>query len=356
MRLRERRAPAVRGGGGSQNGRAGSASPGQPATSYGSGMRLFERIVLANTAVLVFAAVVLAASPFSISYPAKAQEIVLLAVGVVLMVALDGLLVRRALAPLDGLRQSMRRIDPLHPGERLDLAQTGEDLTELARAFNDMADRLEAERRQAARRELESREDERRTVARELHDEVGQSLTALLALLDGVQRSAPGELHPALTDAREAARSAMEQVRGVVGRLRPDTLEDLGLVSALRSLSRRIAHQTDLDVHYELDEHLPPLDRDAELVVYRIAQEALTNTVRHARARSVRLSLSIDDGGLELVVQDDGRGLPERVPIESGLRGMRERALLVGGTLSVTSRPRRGTEVRLRVPILEVHE
>jgi two-component system sensor histidine kinase UhpB len=91
-------------------------------------------------------------------------------------------------------------------------------------------------------------------------------------------------------------------------------------------------------------------------VVYRIAQEALTNTVRHARARSVRLSLSIDDGGLELVVQDDGRGLPERVPIESGLRGMRERALLVGGTLSVTSRPRSGTEVRLRVPILEVHE
>lgn len=321
-----------------------------------SRLRLFERIVLANAAVLVLAAVVMAASPFSISHPAKAREIVALAVGVVLMIAIDGLLVRRALAPLGHLRQSMRRVDPLHPGERLDVAGTGDDLTELAQAFNDMADRLEAERRQAARRELESREHERRTVARELHDEVGQSLTAVLAMLDGVQRSAPADLHPALTEAREAARSAMEQVRGVVRRLRPDTLEDLGLVSALRSLSRRIAVQTNLDVRYDLDEHLPPLDRDAELVVYRIAQEALTNTVRHAEARSVRVALSLDDRGLELLVRDDGRGLPERVPVERGLRGMRERALLVGGALRVGSRPRRGTEVRLRVPILEVHE
>jgi two-component system, NarL family, sensor histidine kinase UhpB len=320
-----------------------------------SRLRLFQRIVLANAAVLVLAATVLAATPVSVSSPAKTRELVVLAVGVVLMIVLDGFLVRRALAPLDRLRQSMRRVDPLHPGERLDLAGTGEDLTELAGAFNDMADRLEAERRQAARRELESREDERRTVARELHDEVGQCLTALLALLDGVQRAAPENLHPALSDAREAARAALGQLRGVVGRLRPDTLEDLGLVSALRSLSRRIARQTGLDIRYELDDHLPPLDRDAELVVYRIAQEALTNTVRHAEATSVRLSLSLGDGGLELVVEDDGRGLPRQVPVESGLRGMRERALLVGGAVTVTRGAKGGTEVRLRVPILEAH-
>jgi two-component system, NarL family, sensor histidine kinase UhpB len=334
----------------------GTAVPPEPEVAKASRLRLFERIVLANAAVLVLAATVLAASPFSISYPAKAKEIVVLAVGVVLMIALDGFLVRRALAPLDRLRQSMRRVDPLHPGERLDLAGTGEDLTELAHAFNDMADRLEAERRQAARRDLESREDERRTVARELHDEVGQTLTALLALLDAGQRATPAEAQPALAEAREAVRSAMEQIREVVGRLRPDTLEDLGLVSALRSMSRRIAQQTGLDVVYDLDPHLPPLDRDAELVVYRIAQEALTNVVRHAEADSVRMCLSLGDRGLELVIQDDGRGLPPRVPIESGLRGMRERALLVGGTLSVAPRAERGTEVRLRVPILEVHE
>jgi two-component system sensor histidine kinase UhpB len=144
-------------------------------------------------------------------------------------------------------------------------------------------------------------------------------------------------------------------VRGVVGRLRPDPLEDLGLVSALRSLSRRIARQTGLDVVYELDDHLPPLDRHAELVVYRIAQEALTNAVRHAHATVVRVRLSIGDGGLELLVQDDGCGLPQRLPLDSGLRGMRERALLVGGTLVIASRAEGGTQVRLRVPILEAH-
>jgi two-component system sensor histidine kinase UhpB len=318
-------------------------------------LRLFERIVLANAAVLVLAAIVLAATPVSVSYPAETRELVVLAIGVLLMIVLDGFLVRRALAPLERLRQSMRRVDPLHPGERLDLAGTGEDLTELAGSFNDMADRLEAERRQAARRELDSREDERRTVARELHDEVGQTLTALLALLDGARRSAPAELRPVLAEGREAARAALEQIRGVVGRLRPDPLEDLGLVSALRSLSRRIARQTGLDVVYELDNHLPPLDRHAELVVYRIAQEALTNAVRHANATVVRVQLSIGDGGLELLVHDDGRGLPARLPMDSGLRGMRERALLVGGTLEIASGAREGTEVRLRVPILEAH-
>jgi two-component system sensor histidine kinase UhpB len=335
--------------------RAGATLGEDENASGRSRLRLFERIVLANAAVLVLAATVLAATPVRVSYPTKTRELVALGVGVVVMIALDGFLVRRALAPLERLRQSMRRVDPLHPGERLDLAGTGEDLTELARAFNDMADRLEAERRQAARRDLESREDERRTVARELHDEVGQTLTALLALLEGAQRSAPADLHPALAEGREAARAALEQVRGVVGRLRPDTLEDLGLVSALRSLSRRVARQTGLDVVYELDDHLPPLDRDAELVVYRIAQEALTNAVRHAQATSVRVCLTIGDSGLELLVRDDGRGLPRRVPIDSGLRGMRERALLVGGTLHIASRAEGGTEVRLRVPILEVH-
>jgi two-component system, NarL family, sensor histidine kinase UhpB len=318
--------------------------------------RLFERIVLANAAVLLLAATVLAATPFGVSYPAEAKELAALGLGVALMIALDGLLVRRALAPLDRLRESMRRIDPLRPGVRLDLADAGGDLTELARAFNDMADRLEAERREAARRDLATREDERRSVARELHDEVGQTLTALLALLDGAERAAPGELRPALADGRETARSALHQVRGMVGRLRPDTLEELGLVSALRSLSRRIARQTGLQVVPDLDPHLPPLDEDAELVVYRIAQEALTNAVRHAQAGTVRLSLGIGDGGLQLCVRDDGRGMPNGSGRPTGgLRGMRERALLVGGTLSVAPTAGGGTEVRLRIPILEAH-
>jgi two-component system sensor histidine kinase UhpB len=320
-----------------------------------SRMRLADRILLANALVLLVAAALLAGTPFGVSYPAKGKELLALACGVAAMIVLDGVLVRRALRPLIELRDSMRRIDPLEPGERLDLDHAAGDLTDLVRGFNDMADRLEAERRESARRTLAGREEERRTLARELHDEVGQTLTAVLANLDSVARRAPDELAASVDEGREGARAALEQVRAVVNRLRPDTLEDLGLVSALRALSGRIARHTGLDVSLSFDKRLPALDRDAELVVYRIAQEALTNAVRHADASAIAMELRMDDRGLELSVRDDGRGVPDRLLGMSGIRGMRERALLVGGTLRVDRDPGGGTEVRLSIPTLEAH-
>jgi two-component system sensor histidine kinase UhpB len=144
-------------------------------------------------------------------------------------------------------------------------------------------------------------------------------------------------------------------VRTVVNRLRPDTLEDLGLLSALRALSRRMERQTGLGFALSLDERLPPLHPDAELVVYRIAQEAITNAVRHADATSIALRLGLDDDGLSLSVRDDGRGVRDRLLGTSGIRGMRERALLVGGTLTVGALGDGGTEVRLSIPTLEAH-
>jgi two-component system sensor histidine kinase UhpB len=319
------------------------------------GMRLADRILLANAFVLIVAAAVLAATPFGVSYPAKGKELLALGCGVLAMIVLDGVLVRRAMVPLRELRESMRRIDPLQPGERLALDQTAGDLSELARGFNDMADRLEAERRESARRALAGREDERRALARELHDEVGQTLTAVLAHIDRVSRRVPEEMEESLAEGREGARAALEQVRGVVNRLRPDTLEDLGLVSALRALSMRMARQTGLDVSLALDERLPPLDAHAELVVYRIAQEALTNAVRHADASAIDVDFRMDDRGLLLSVRDDGRGVPDRLFGMSGIRGMRERALLVGGAVDVRAAASGGTEVLLRIPTLEAH-
>jgi two-component system sensor histidine kinase UhpB len=318
-------------------------------------LRLADRILLANAFVLVVAAALLAATPFSLSYPPKGKELLTLVLGVCIMIAIDGVLIRRALRPVEDLRGLMRRIDPLQPGARLDVGSAGQDLGDLATGFNDMADRLEAERRDAARRTLAGREEERRALARELHDEVGQTLTAVLAHLDAIDRRAPLELREGLAECRGGARSALEQVRSVVNRLRPDTLEDLGLVSALRALSGRIARQTGLDIQLDLDERLPPLDADAELVVYRITQEALTNAVRHAEARAVVVRFGMDDHGLVLSVADDGRGVSDRLVGTSGIRGMRERALLVGGTLAIRSLPDGGTEVCLRIPTLEAH-
>ena len=319
-------------------------------------LTLFERIVLANAVVVATAAALLAATPFSVSYPASARDIGVLAVAVTIMILVDGLLVRRALAPFERLRESMRRVDPVQPGERLEIGRTGGEMAELAQGFNEMADRLEAERRVSTRAALEGREAERRTVARELHDEVGQTLTALLAQLERTARRAPPEIRLELAEAQEVARASLEDVRRVVNRLRPDTLEDLGLVSALRALARRIGDQTDLEITHHLDPHLPALDSQAELVVYRIAQEALTNAVRHADATRADLAVNCDDGAVTLVVRDDGRGLRPGDESASGIRGMRERALLIGARLQIADRPGGGVEVRLAVPILEAHE
>jgi two-component system sensor histidine kinase UhpB len=329
-------------------------APVRPATGRRRPIRLAERIVLANSFVLVVAAALLAATPFGLSYPPRGKELLALGVGVIVMIVLDGVLVHRALRPIDELRASMRRIDPLVPGERLD-EERASDLIELARGFNDMADRLEAERRVAARRAVAGREEERRALARELHDEVGQTLTAVLAHVDAIARLAPPGLDEAVAGCREGARAALEQVRRVVTRLRPDTLEDLGLGSALRAMSARVGRQFGLRVTLHVDERLPPLNADAELAVYRVAQEAMTNAARHARASEVVLRLGMDDGGLVLRVRDDGCGVRDRIAGTSGIRGMQERALLVGGTVRVGAPAGGGTEVVLRIPTLEAH-
>jgi two-component system sensor histidine kinase UhpB len=319
-------------------------------------LSLFGRIVLANAVVVASAAALLAATPFSVSYPASARDLSVVTAAVVVMIVIDGLLVRRALAPFERLRDSMRRMDPVQPGLRLDVGRSGGEMAELAEGFNEMADRLEAERRVSTRAALEGREAERRTVARELHDEVGQTLTALLAQLERCNRAAPPELQTELAEAQEIARAGLADVRRVVTRLRPDTLEDLGLVSALRALARRVSDQTGVPIVHELDPSLPALDQQAELVVYRIAQEAITNAVRHADASQIELRVDCDDTGVTLVVSDDGIGLRSGDGPANGIRGMRERALLVGGRLRVGNRPDGGVEVNLDVPILEAHQ
>lgn len=319
-------------------------------------LTLFGRIVLANAVVVASAAALLAATPYGVSYPASARDLAILTTAVVVMIIIDGLLVRHALAPFERLRDSMRRMDPVQPGVRLDVGRSSGEMAELAEGFNEMADRLEAERRVSTRAALEGREAERRMVARELHDEVGQTLTALLAQLERSARRAPPQLQEELAEAQEVARASLEDVRRVVTRLRPDTLEDLGLVSALRALARRIGDQTGLPIAYELDPHLPALDQHAELVVYRIAQEAITNAVRHSNATRVDLRVACDDAGVTLWVADDGTGLTAGSGPTNGIRGMHERALLVGGRLRVADRPRGGVEVRLDVPILEAHQ
>jgi two-component system sensor histidine kinase UhpB len=199
---------------------------------------------------------------------------------------------------------------------------------------------------------LAAQEAERRRVARELHDEVGQLLTSVVLQLEGASRMAPPPLRDNLVEVQETAREGVEAVREIARGLRPPALDEFGLRAALVALAEGFMERTGVAVRHEIAGRLPGLDGDAELAVYRVAQEALTNAARHASASIVELSLTQANGVVCLSVCDDGAGVcADRLHDGGGgLAGMRERALLIGGSLHIGLRQEGGTEVVLEVP------
>ncbi|MFI7451456.1 histidine kinase [Nonomuraea sp. NPDC049714] len=309
---------------------------------------LFRRVIVINGLVFTIGTLVLALSPATVSSPVLLTEIPVLTIGLALMLAANTLLLRRSLAPLEALTALMRRVDVLRPSDRLTDKGNG-DLTDVIGAFNAMLDRLEAERTTASAHALAAQEGERQRIARELHDEIGQSLTVVLLGLKRAADRAPEELREELHAIQETVRSSLDEVRQVARRLRPGVLEDLGLISALNALAAEVSSMSGVQVVRRLDTGLPPLGGEAELVLYRIAQEGLTNIGRHAHASRAELTLCGQPGGVLLSIVDDGRGGP--IHEGAGIRGMRERALLIGARLSIEHPPDGGTAVRLAVPV-----
>ncbi|MFD9497752.1 HAMP domain-containing sensor histidine kinase [Streptomyces sp. NPDC060035] len=312
-------------------------------------MSLFWRIFLLNAAVLVAAGALLLLGPITVSAPVLLAEALILAGGIASMLGANAALLRLGLAPLQRVTRAMTTIDLLSPRPRPEVAGQGE-VADLIQTFNSMLDRLEAERATSSARALWAQEAERRRVAQELHDEVGQTLTAVLLELKRVADHAPDPLREDLHQVQEITRGSLDEIRRIARRLRPGMLEELGLVSALTALTTETPTPDGLRVGRQMEKDLPNLGEEAELVVYRIAQECLTNTVRHARATLLELSLRRSPGGVELRIRDNGRGLGG-APEGAGLRGMRERALLIGAELTLGAGPSGGTEVRLDVPV-----
>lgn len=187
---------------------------------------------------------------------------------------------------------------------------------------------------------LRAQEDERRRIARELHDEAGQVLTAVKIELD-------------LDGRREASAMvsrALAQVRDLSNLLRPSALDDLGLVPALRSLLEDFGRHTRIDTTLEASEPAKPLTPELEVVIYRVVQEALTNTARHAEASRARVRLAADNGDVTLVVEDDGRGVTGELTPHLGLLGIRERVAALGGSLAIGGGPGSGFRLEARIP------
>jgi len=315
-------------------------------------MSLYWRVFIINAVLVGGATAALALSPATVSSELQVREVAVLGVGLGLVLVLNFLLVRRSLVPLQRLTQTMRRVDLLRPGRRLPATGGGQEIVELTSAFNQMLERLEIERRQSGARAIQAQEHERRRIALELHDEVGQLLTGVVLGLDGLMRSVPEEVQPRVEELQDIVRAGAEQVREIARGLRPESLEELGLRTALVSLTSAVAAQGDLNIKRTIGSDLPPLPPDAELVVYRVAQESLTNVLRHADAQHVEVSLEQSDGALALRVADDGRGIDLKDALPGrGLAGMLERALYVGGSLEIEPRQPSGTVITLSVPV-----
>lgn len=312
-------------------------------------MSLLARTIGINAAIVVSAFAVLILTPVALVPPFEPQELVVIAALLVILLAIGTWAISRSLAPLRSLHQDIAGLGGL--GESRRLAEAGAPEVEaVARAFNGLLDRLAGERRARTRAILLAQEAERLRIARELHDEIGQTLTFSLMSLANVAADHPGwegELAPP----RESLRAALEEVRGVASALRPGVLEDLGLRAALDDLIQRAERDSGLRIRRRLS--VPEdLSSDEELVIFRICQESLTNALRHGHAQAIEVSLGITDGRLVLEVGDDGIGYAGGRG--SGITGMAERADLVDATLTVGPGPAAGTVVRLELPPKEV--
>jgi len=226
-------------------------------------------------------------------------------------------------------------------------------LEHLAGIYIGKIERAERELRGLSQELVHAQEEERKRISRELHDDVGQKLTALRYTLGGLSRNLEGTAKIQCEEAKQIVEHSMKTVREIAMGLRPSMLDDLGLGPAIEWLAREMSRRSGVPIEVQMEGSLRSLQDQQRTGVFRIAQEALTNCLRHAQAHFVRVLLHEGPNEFTLVVQDDGIGFePEAVASGGlGIIGMRERAAELGGEIEWITKPGKGTQVRLSIPL-----
>ena len=326
---------------------------------------LLYKVLVANVSIVVLGAV--CGTWLTIVVTRSASErtgiplaAVFAAAGVVLSVAVNFLVLRAAFRPLLALEkvaEAVRagdltaRAAPLPPGDP--------QVSHLAMVFNQTLDQLERDQtqlRSVASQVIAAQEEERKRVSRELHDDTAQVLFAQLLRVTALKGSDQPEVQRLSEQLEQMTADALEGVRRLALELRPPALDDLGLPAAVADLAQRIGEQLDIPVEFEARGARGRLPEEVELVLYRVAQEALINAAKHAAATRIAIDLDRTSTDVTLAVQDDGCGFDAGLPARPGgpglgLFGMAERVALVGGRFAIWTRPACGTEVFAFIPL-----
>ncbi len=338
-------------------------------------LSLFEKVILVNTCMLVCEAL---AGLWVTSHSLESHHY-LIDTSFIVIATLSSLLInivllRASFRPLFSLLRTIRAIGAGKTSLRAVDIPADSEIGELALAFNGMLDQLETSRRQQAMLILQAQEEERRRLARELHDESSQNLTALLVhtevLHQTLQNMPQGmtpqstheQLQTGLQQLTQLTQKTLENIRTLALQLRPGVLDDLGVEAAFRWLAEDCLKRLHVSVELHVD-GLEETLREREhstlyaTTLFRIAQECLTNAARHAQARHVAISCTRDHHALHLQISDDGSGFDvTNMRAGLGIMGMRERAVLLGGQLTITSLVGKGTSVEACLPLAQAQE
>jgi two-component system sensor histidine kinase UhpB len=326
---------------------------------------LIGQVVAANVvlvAITLFAASLAAGLDLTVSD--QRWSFLILALAIVLTLCVNLWMLQRRFAPLERLIKRIEGIDPAEPSShQLPDQDPVEEIDKLSRSFNVLLERIEEERRRSGTLAMRAQEEERRRLARDLHDEVNQALTAILLRLEALAIDSPETNIAEVNELKRLVNQAMEELLNLARQLRPSALDDHGLMPAVETQLKRFSARTGVEVSLNAEGSPNDLPEDVQTAVYRILQEALANIGRHAGATSVSVDIDADEERLELHVRDDGAGfdpasLSRRTNGDGpgaglGLSGMAERARLAGGELDVRSAPGSGTTVTLRIAHVE---
>jgi two-component system sensor histidine kinase UhpB len=285
-------------------------------------------------------------------------------VGTVLVIVINGWIIKAALRPLRELSQVVNELGSNREDvESLLPRGSDPDIRQLAGGLNSLVVQLDEHNRQLkalSKRAISAQEEERKRIARSLHDDTGQALTSLIISLERIENKIPleeVELRTSLDSTKELAKQTLGELRQIIHGLRPTMLDDLGLVPAIRWYARSNLEGAGIRVKVASSENIEPLSPELKIALFRIAQEAINNIIKHSHATSATVTLHQNGDQVKLCIQDDGHGFDvQNTSIQAiqhqkwGLLGIEERADLLGGIVIVDSHPQKGTKLEVIMP------